>query len=406
MRQAIRACVVLAVTLPLVVACPGLEGSDPGSTRKVGNAAKATSPSPAGTKSTSPVPSGSGASASPGATGSATVSPTPNASGSSTTGGGVDQNTNLVPTATPLVDATSVPTEIPRAFADTISVIVYSGTPGQAFFAGSGRGFAAIAGVDKLGEFPSVAPGGAPFESATGVTGLLAAGPDGNGGAWVAGATSRTLIHLTGSAFSVGSPIALGFTPALLASDGQRVWLAGSGGEGLAVTSGATASVAFSEAPAFLASSGTGGVWAADGSATGSIRLYSAPGAAPSAAASVGGQIAGLDIGDSGNLWVIVKGATPRVVFNSQTTGIHDLALQSGEIPIGIARGTALKAWAITDKALYQIEIKDGDVLSSTRYPRTETWVPGRLVSDPGDRRKIYATEPAANAVRRLYTGS
>lgn len=386
---------LLAVTLPLMVACPEISSPGTGPRAKSGNTA-----APGAHGSTSPKATGS-----PGP--SASGSPIPTGSGSPTTSGGLDQNTSKVPTPTPLVDATSVPTEIPKVMGDPDGAgIVYAGAPAHIFFAAGGRGYVAISGVDLLGEFPSVAPGGSPFTYPAGVTGLVAAGPDGSGGAWVAGATSRTLLRLTGGSLKAETPIVLAFTPARLAADSGRAWVAGTGGEGLAVTAGATASFTFAQTPAVLAPDGSGGLWAAGSSPAGDIRLYSAPGSAPAAAANLGGEIAALATGDFGGVWAALKGSTPRLLHHRASGADQSVDLVAGETPHGVAGGGTSKAWVVTDKALYQIETLPSEALRATRYPRTQTWLPGGLATDPTDRRKVFATDPAGKAVYRLFTGS
>lgn len=393
--KSVRILAAFVVTLPLMVACP--DAADIGTS---GGRTGGKTPAPSGPKA-----SGSpGASASPG-TGSG--SPSPDTSGSPTTSGGLDQNTDRNPTPTPLASATSVPTEIPVAVGDTVKSIVYGVAPSGLIMAAGGRGYAILPGSDKLGEFPS-AFGDTPFDYPAGVTGLVAAAADGNDNVWTAGGTSKTIVKLTGAKLTAGTPIALGFTPAKLAADAQRVWVAGSGGEGLAVTGGATASVAFGAAPAFLVSDGNGGAWAADSSSNGVVRLYPAPGGGPADPVQLGGEIAAACTGDSGGLWAVLKGTsggTPKLVHHPASGSESTVDLSAGEVPYGLASGGAGKAWVLTDKALYQVDTKLSGLVA-IRHERTETWIPAGLASDPEDRRKVYAADTASKSVRTLKTGA
>lgn len=300
-----------------------------------------------------------------------------------------------------------MPTEIPIAMGETAGEpIVYESTPSGLLMAAGGRGYAVIPALDQLGEFPSVSPGGAPFTYSAGVTGLIGAVADGSGGAWAAGGTSRTLVRLSGASLTPGTPIALGFVPVKLAADAQRVWVAGVGGEGLAMAAGATASVSFGEVPSFMAADGSGGLWTADASPGGAVRFRSAPGAAPGAPVNLGGAVAALCTGDAGGVWAVLAGSPPSVVHHRVSGPDKAVSLGAVETPYGVASGGNGRAWVLTDKALYQVETNPDESLKVTRYPRTETWVPGGLAADPEDRRKIYALDLAGKAVRRLYTGS
>ncbi len=381
---------VAAFMLPVMLSCatdPGVAGK---TTRPRGTAT-------VGTQGQGPAPLGSDGSPIPNPTGS------PEPGGSGDVGGGLDLGTDRVPTATPLGTATPRPTEVPRAYGDTDGEpIPYGVTTAGMAFAASGRGFVILAD-GKLGEFPSVGPGG-PFTYAGGVTGLVAAAADGAGGLWVVGAGSRELLRLTGGALNAGTRLATGFTPSLLAADSTRVWVSSAAGEGmtLAVSGLATATVTFAEIPAALAADG-GGAWAVG--ASGSARYHPAPGSSPAPAVALGGDLGALAAADGGGVWAAIKGATPSVALLTRTAS-RSATLTAGETPLGVAKGGFGTAWALTDKALYLIETMPGDVLVARRYARTEQWLPGGFVSDPDDSRKIYVSDPAGKAVRRLFVGS
>jgi hypothetical protein len=285
--------------------------------------------------------------------------------------------------------------------------IVYSASSSALDFVAANRGYVLLGG-DKLGEFPSFDPISGPFTYQAGVAGASALAPDGSGGIWVAG--SSEVVRLTGGALTAGTRGKVGFPTAALAADSQRVWIAGPDGQGFAlkVSDSSTASATFVDKPVLLTADGNGGVLAID--VTGKARHYSAPGLATPGTFSLGGQVAAVDAGDPGSaglpgsLWALVKGATPSVMHFS-ITATSSVDLGAGETLYSVARAGIGKAWVLTDKALYRIETGPGG-LTKSRHPRSETWVPGGLAVDPADPNKVFASDPAGKAVRRLYTGS